>query len=62
MHTNNICHRDMKADNVMFEPETDVLKVIDLGFSTVFSKNGLKNQSVCKFEGFFSSFFESASA
>lgn len=31
MHKKNICHRDLKADNILYCPKTQKLKVIDFG-------------------------------
>lgn len=33
MHSLNICHRDMKPDNVIFNPTTGSVKIIDFGFA-----------------------------
>jgi serine/threonine protein kinase len=29
----NICHRDVKLENLLYNPETRVLKLLDFGFS-----------------------------
>ena len=31
IHTNGICHRDIKPNNLLFNPDTGVLKVCDFG-------------------------------
>jgi len=31
IHTSGICHRDIKPNNLLFNPETGVLKVCDFG-------------------------------
>ena len=34
LHKNNICHRDLKLENIMYNKETHKLKLIDFGFAT----------------------------
>lgn len=34
LHSINICHRDIKLDNIMINPETLEIKLIDFGFAT----------------------------
>mmetsp|Transcript_36603 Transcript_36603/g.48059 ORF Transcript_36603/g.48059 Transcript_36603/m.48059 type:complete len:107 (+) Transcript_36603:1295-1615(+) len=41
MHAKNICHRDMKPDNIIFNAKTGAVKVIDFGFACV-SKEKLR--------------------
>ena len=37
LHSIHICHRDIKLDNIMVNPETFEIKLIDFGFATKFS-------------------------
>lgn len=37
LHSIHICHRDIKLDNIMINPETLEIKLIDFGFATKFS-------------------------
>jgi calcium-dependent protein kinase len=37
LHSIHICHRDIKLDNIMVNPDTLEIKLIDFGFSTKFS-------------------------
>lgn len=43
MHSHNICHRDLKPDNVLVEDlnalDQPQIKVADFGFATFFGKN-----------------------
>lgn len=34
MHSQHICHRDVKADNLIYDPATKKVKLIDFGFAT----------------------------
>jgi serine/threonine protein kinase len=34
MHTKQICHRDIKLENLIFYEETETVKIIDFGFAT----------------------------
>lgn len=42
LHLNNVCHRDLKPDNFMFEDETETaeLKLIDFGLASKFLRCG----------------------
>ena len=33
LHSHNICHRDLKLDNILLEDDTKMIKLIDYGFS-----------------------------
>ena len=33
MHSRQICHRDIKLDNLIYQEETETLKIIDFGFA-----------------------------
>jgi MAP/microtubule affinity-regulating kinase len=33
MHAQNVVHRDLKLDNILFDPKTGQIKIIDFGFS-----------------------------
>ena len=41
MHSRNISHRDMKPENVIYNPRTGVVKIIDFGFACI-SKEKLR--------------------
>lgn len=41
MHGKYISHRDMKPDNIIYDSDTGVVKIIDFGFATM-SKEKLK--------------------
>lgn len=41
MHSKNICHRDIKLDNLVYQESTNILKIIDFGFASN-SKDPLK--------------------
>ena len=34
MHSKQICHRDIKLENLIFYEETETVKIIDFGFAT----------------------------
>ena len=34
-HESKICHRDIKLDNILIDPNTQKVKLIDFGFSTI---------------------------
>ena len=37
IHSLNIAHRDIKLDNILIEDRTNMIKVIDFGFSAICS-------------------------
>ena len=41
MHARSIVHRDMKPDNIIYNPSTGVVKIIDFGFAC-FAREKLK--------------------
>lgn len=41
LHSKNICHRDIKLENIIIDIDTKQIKLIDFGFA-VFSKKTLK--------------------
>lgn len=41
-HSKNVSHRDIKPDNIMYDEQTGVVKIIDFGFG-VTSKEKLRN-------------------
>jgi serine/threonine protein kinase len=41
MHKKSIFHRDIKIDNIIYNPKTEMIKIIDFGFATI-SKEPLK--------------------
>jgi len=46
LHKNGICHRDLKAQNILFyDKNTSHLKIIDFGLSKIFKMDGLKPKS-----------------
>jgi calcium/calmodulin-dependent protein kinase I len=48
LHNTGICHRDMKPENVLFHPETNVWKIADFGCATLFTD---QNPYMHDFEG-----------
>ncbi|RNF26437.1 putative glycogen synthase kinase-3 alpha [Trypanosoma conorhini] len=41
LHSRNICHRDVKPGNLLFDPETGVLKLCDFGSAKVMQPPGV---------------------
>ncbi|MEG5035254.1 AAA family ATPase [Microcoleus sp. AT3-D2] len=48
IHSSNIIHKDINPSNIVFNPETGILKIIDFGISTQLSRQNptLKNPNV----------------
>ncbi|MDF0555941.1 AAA family ATPase [Kamptonema sp. UHCC 0994] len=48
IHAANVIHRDINPSNIIFNPETEQIKIIDFGIATIFSKSSplLKNPNV----------------
>src|SRR5919202_1265585 len=48
IHAANIIHKDINPTNIVFNPETGIIKIIDFGISTVLSRENptLKNPNV----------------
>ncbi|HEY9609720.1 protein kinase domain-containing protein [Allocoleopsis sp.] len=48
IHSNNVIHKDINPANIVFNPETGILKIIDFGISTVLTRENptLKNPNV----------------
>lgn len=42
LHTKNILHRDLKAENILIEKYTNIGKISDLGCSTIINKETFK--------------------
>ena len=42
IHSKNICHRDIKPGNILFNRETQKLKIIDFGISKKTMNRGKK--------------------
>lgn len=41
-HSQNVSHRDLKTENIMFDEKTGSVKIIDFGFGVI-SKEKIKN-------------------
>lgn len=48
IHSANVIHRDINPSNIIFNPQTEQIKIIDFGIATIFSKFNpfLKNPNV----------------
>jgi serine/threonine protein kinase len=42
IHNQNIAHRDIKLDNILYDDHTNTLKLIDFGFAAICSGQKLK--------------------
>lgn len=51
LHSQNIIHKDINPANIVFNPETEILKIIDLGISTQLSRENLTLQTPNSLEG-----------
>ncbi|MGF1933647.1 MAG: protein kinase domain-containing protein [Nostoc sp. ChiQUE02] len=51
IHTANIIHKDINPSNIVFNPETQQLKIIDFGISTVRSRETLTLKNPTVLEG-----------
>jgi calcium-dependent protein kinase len=43
LHDLEICHRDLKLDNLLFDPLSETVKMIDFGMSKIFSNKNKMN-------------------
>lgn len=43
IHGKNICHRDIKPDNILYDRETKNIKIIDFGISKKIVERNQKN-------------------
>lgn len=44
IHSCNICHRDIKPDNVLYDRENKMIKLVDFGISKNFENRGNKKE------------------
>jgi len=51
LHSVNIIHKDINPSNIVFNPETNELKLIDLGISTVLSRETMTLRNLNVLEG-----------
>lgn len=47
LHYGRVCHRDLKGENVMVDPETGDIIVLDLGLATQFTMDEPKLTTCC---------------
>jgi serine/threonine protein kinase len=57
LHENNICHRDIKPDNMMISKD-GILKIVDFGVSEMFKENSDKLHNAAGSPGEFYLFFK----
>ena len=46
MNSYHLCHRDIKLENIMINPETFQIKLIDFGFSSFYNSRELMHTQV----------------
>lgn len=51
LHSQNIIHKDINSANIVFNPETEILKIIDLGISTQLGRENWTLQTPNSLEG-----------
>uniref|UniRef100_A0A0C1R2B3 Protein kinase domain-containing protein n=1 Tax=Tolypothrix bouteillei VB521301 TaxID=1479485 RepID=A0A0C1R2B3_9CYAN len=51
IHARNIIHKDINPGNIVFNPDTDVVKIIDFGIATQFSRTNPTFKSPHVLEG-----------
>ncbi len=51
IHANNIVHKDLNSSNIVYNPESEELKIIDFGISTTLSRENVIYQNVNTLEG-----------
>ena len=44
MHKHNVCHRDLKPQNMLYDNEGGLVKIIDFGTATTFTRGKSLNQ------------------
>jgi predicted ATPase/serine phosphatase RsbU (regulator of sigma subunit) len=51
IHKNNIIHKDINPLNILIQPETLKIKIIDFGISSIYSKENIEHTAVDFLEG-----------
>ena len=51
IHENNICHLDLKLENIMIDEKTEAVKLIDFGFSEITADEAGNEKLMGKFKG-----------